>query len=73
MTDFYLVKTVGGNAKRSHCVFPFIYNKKPFYACTCLYDNVPWCATTENFDKDKQWGYCVPDTTYQGISFSLLK
>lgn len=40
------------------CVFPFIYEGEPHYACTYTVIHSYWCSTTENFDDDDQWGYC---------------
>ena len=50
----------GGNVpKGSACVFPFIYAGNAYFDCiTVDNDNVPWCATTPNFDVDGQWGNC---------------
>lgn len=41
------------------CYFPFKYKGKMYSYCT-LADHIrPWCATTSNYDTDKQWGNCV--------------
>ena len=43
------------------CVFPFVHNGKSYFDCTT--DDEPtekyWCATTNNFDRDKRKGFCV--------------
>ena len=43
------------------CVFPFVHNGKSYFDCTS--DDEPtekyWCATTNNFDRDKRKGFCV--------------
>ncbi|KAL9987309.1 hypothetical protein ACROYT_G001593 [Oculina patagonica] len=42
------------------CVFPFVYNSKPVNGCTT--EDSPlnyWCAKTDNYDRDKDWGYCL--------------
>ena len=55
------IKTVGGNARGSKCVFPFIYKKKKYYSCIVspeISRSRDWCATTGNFDVNKKWGYC---------------
>ncbi|XP_068120881.1 uncharacterized protein [Hyperolius riggenbachi] len=52
--------TVGGNADGAPCVFPFTYGGIQFDACTEAgqEDRRLWCATTSNYDNDKQWGFC---------------
>merc|ERR1739844_75663 len=40
------------------CVFPFIYNKKTYHACTTDGGSEEWCSTTTDYDTDKEWGQC---------------
>ncbi|XP_060703293.1 hepatocyte growth factor activator-like [Hemiscyllium ocellatum] len=41
------------------CVFPFRFASKLHRTCIPhRVTNRKWCATTPNFDKDEQWGYC---------------
>ena len=47
-----------GNSNGNCCHFPFIYGGKMYTTCTTQDDTKPWCATTYNYDVDKQWGYC---------------
>ncbi|XP_054848607.1 fibronectin-like [Eublepharis macularius] len=51
----------GGNTNGCACAFPFIYKNQTFYTCTNEDDKQGrfWCATTENYDKDKLWNYCA--------------
>ncbi|XP_016851306.1 epididymal sperm-binding protein 1 [Anolis carolinensis] len=60
------IQEYGGNSKGKVCVFPFIYKGKTFKRCTNenSSDGRFWCATTRNYDKDKQWSYCA-DTSNQ--------
>ncbi|XP_060549590.1 epididymal sperm-binding protein 1-like [Pantherophis guttatus] len=54
-------KEYGGNSHGQSCVFPFKYKGYIFYSCINE-DNKKgnfWCATTRNYDKDKQWSYCA--------------
>ncbi|XP_060138097.1 uncharacterized protein LOC118094637 [Zootoca vivipara] len=48
------------NGEGPSCVFPFIYNGKPYSACTTdgMSNGKCWCATTSNYDLDKKWMYC---------------
>ena len=40
------------------CAFPFIYKGRRYNSCTRRKHNRPWCATTPNYDRDRQWGNC---------------
>ena len=42
------------------CVFPFTYQGKQHSSCITANHNTNWCATTENYDTDKQWKDCEP-------------
>uniref|UniRef100_A0A8C6TZU1 Matrix metalloproteinase-9 n=1 Tax=Neogobius melanostomus TaxID=47308 RepID=A0A8C6TZU1_9GOBI len=55
-----VVKTSYGNADGALCHFPFIFEGKPYSTCTTdgRTDNLPWCGTTADFDKDKKYGFC---------------
>ncbi|XP_067388874.1 epididymal sperm-binding protein 1-like [Emydura macquarii macquarii] len=64
---FCLSKAYGGNSNGQRCTFPFIYKKQLFYSCTNAGDSLGnfWCATTHNYDQQKQWSYC-PDIILGG-------
>ncbi|KAF7209720.1 matrix metalloproteinase-9 [Nothobranchius furzeri] len=55
-----LLYTFGGNADGAPCVFPFIFLDKEYSSCTTegRNDGNRWCATTNNYDKDKKYGFC---------------
>lgn len=60
---YFLVYTLDGNAKNAPCVFPYIFENKTYRECTydgCKHGKT-WCATTDNYDKDKKWGHCQTD------------
>lgn len=41
------------------CVFPFTYEGQETYFCTRGGpSNLYWCATTDNYDRDGEWGIC---------------
>nr|XP_020473896.1 cation-independent mannose-6-phosphate receptor isoform X2 [Monopterus albus] len=46
------------------CVFPFIVMNKSYTECTtdARIDGKKWCATTANYDTDRQWGFCSTAT-----------
>uniref|UniRef100_A0A671YV29 Matrix metalloproteinase-9 n=1 Tax=Sparus aurata TaxID=8175 RepID=A0A671YV29_SPAAU len=62
--------TIGGNSDGDPCRFPFVFLGKQYDACTSegRGDGKLWCATTDNYDDDKKWGFC-PD---QGYSLFLV-
>ena len=49
------MKTTSGKC----CVLPFVYKAKWYSNCTIDDGNELWCATTRNYDRDKEWGYCT--------------
>ena len=52
------VKSSEGTGKGAFCVFPFKYKGKIYNSCTKEDHNQLWCATTNDYDKDKRWGNC---------------
>ena len=47
------------------CRFPFIHKNTPVNKCLPMGGqeaSKSWCATTDNFDKDLQWGECATPT-----------
>lgn len=54
------VKTLYGNAEGALCHFPFLFEGKSYSTCTTegRTDNLPWCATTANYARDKKYGFC---------------
>ncbi|XP_078522652.1 CD5 antigen-like [Lissotriton helveticus] len=53
----------------SVCTFPFIYEARMFSSCIAngRTDRMYWCATTSNYDRDKQWEFC-PEADLPGNS-----
>jgi len=47
------IATTGGNAQGANCVFPFMSGRQLYDDC-----KMGWCATTENYDTDRKFGYC---------------
>ncbi|XP_048190051.1 coagulation factor XII [Perognathus longimembris pacificus] len=43
------------------CHFPFQYHRRLYHSCIHRGQpgHQPWCATTPNFDQDREWGYCL--------------
>lgn len=52
------VDTHGGNSNGHCCVFPFKFNGKLYHSCTTDGRAKKWCSTTDNYSKDKKWGFC---------------
>lgn len=55
--------TMGGNAEGSPCKFPFNFQGEKYDGCTTAGrdDGYRWCATTDDYDRDKSFGFC-PET-----------
>ncbi|XP_044300701.1 epididymal sperm-binding protein 1-like [Varanus komodoensis] len=55
----------GGSSNGKPCIFPFIYRNETYYNCTTenSENGLFWCATTANYNQDKEWSYC-PDENY---------
>uniref|UniRef100_A0A671NCR9 Matrix metalloproteinase-9 n=1 Tax=Sinocyclocheilus anshuiensis TaxID=1608454 RepID=A0A671NCR9_9TELE len=55
-----LLFTFDGNSNEAPCVFPFVFLGVKYDTCTRdgRTDGYRWCATTANFDTDKQYGFC---------------
>ena len=51
----------GGNSDGQPCASSFTYDNKTFTGCTRYgrRDNELWCSTTQNYDDDKKWGFCI--------------
>lgn len=54
------IYTIHGNAQGHPCYFPFLYDDQWFHNCTSIgrEDGFLWCATTSDYSKDEQWGFC---------------
>ncbi|XP_056129241.1 matrix metalloproteinase-9 [Lampris incognitus] len=61
-----VVKTRFGNAEGALCQFPFLFEGKYYSSCTTdgRSDNLPWCATTADFGRDKKYGFCPSELLY---------
>ena len=47
-------------------MFPFTYKGMTYPNCTDVGNDELWCATTNNYDKDRKWGVC--NSEYKIIS-----
>uniref|UniRef100_A0A4W5QEJ0 Matrix metalloproteinase-9 n=1 Tax=Hucho hucho TaxID=62062 RepID=A0A4W5QEJ0_9TELE len=63
---FQAVKTSYGNAEGALCHFPFSFEGKQYSTCTTegRSDNLPWCATTADYGRDKKFGFCPSELLY---------
>uniref|UniRef100_A0A8D3DD76 72 kDa type IV collagenase n=1 Tax=Scophthalmus maximus TaxID=52904 RepID=A0A8D3DD76_SCOMX len=60
--------TMAGNAEGSPCKFPFTFQGDKYDGCTTQGrdDGYRWCATTEDYDRDKTFGFC-PETALSTV------
>jgi len=57
--------TINGNAGGERCKFPFKYLGQDYDECTVVnHNNVLWCSTTDNYDRDRIWGECMCSFTF---------
>nr|XP_020646073.1 coagulation factor XII [Pogona vitticeps] len=51
------------------CHFPFRYQRKMHNSCLpgSFLSPRPWCATTENYDRDQKWKYCRQEESLTGL------
>uniref|UniRef100_A0A669BR54 72 kDa type IV collagenase n=1 Tax=Oreochromis niloticus TaxID=8128 RepID=A0A669BR54_ORENI len=63
-----LLFTLGGNAEGAPCKFPFNFQGEKYDGCTTQGrdDGYRWCATTEDYDRDKTYGFC-PETAMSTV------
>ncbi|XP_043744063.1 cation-independent mannose-6-phosphate receptor [Cervus elaphus] len=50
------------------CVFPFLFNGKSYEECVVESRARLWCATTANYDRDHEWGFCKHSTSHRTSS-----
>ncbi|XP_048371843.1 72 kDa type IV collagenase [Sphaerodactylus townsendi] len=60
--------TMGGNSDGKPCTFPFKFQSTSYDACTTegRTDGYRWCGTTEDYDRDKKFGFC-PETAMSTV------
>ncbi|KAG5282130.1 hypothetical protein AALO_G00052560 [Alosa alosa] len=60
------VKTLYGNSDGAMCHFPFTFEGQTYTSCTTegRTDDLPWCSTTADYDKDKKFGFCPSELLY---------
>ncbi|XP_051566841.1 72 kDa type IV collagenase-like [Myxocyprinus asiaticus] len=63
-----LLFTLGGNADGAPCKFPFTFQGEKYDGCTTSGrdDGYRWCATTDDYDRDKSYGFC-PETAMSTV------
>ena len=53
-----IVPTLDGTGKGQLCVLPFVYMATSIPTCTNVNSQFYWCATSNNYDRDQQFGVC---------------
>lgn len=68
------VKTRYGNAEGAMCHFPFTFEGKSYSTCTTdgRSDNLPWCATTADYARDKKYGFCPSERKFDLFIINLF-
>uniref|UniRef100_A0AAY4EZJ5 72 kDa type IV collagenase n=1 Tax=Denticeps clupeoides TaxID=299321 RepID=A0AAY4EZJ5_9TELE len=68
-----LLLTLGGNGNGAPCKFPFTFQGDKYDGCTTAGrdDGYRWCATTEDYDQDKTYGFC-PETALSLFSGNCM-
>uniref|UniRef100_A0A7N8WK23 72 kDa type IV collagenase n=1 Tax=Mastacembelus armatus TaxID=205130 RepID=A0A7N8WK23_9TELE len=63
-----LLFTLGGNGEGAACKFPFNFQGEKYDGCTTQGrdDGYRWCATTDDYDRDKTYGFC-PETAMSTV------
>lgn len=66
---FTVLFTLGGNAEGAACKFPFNFQGEKYDGCTTQGrdDGYRWCATTEDYDRDKTYGFCPETGTFSSV------
>ncbi|XP_007656671.1 uncharacterized protein LOC100090537 [Ornithorhynchus anatinus] len=51
---------MGGTDPGVPCVFPFAFEDQSYHNCTVTGEDSgrSWCATTDNYPRDRRWTYC---------------
>ena len=52
------VPTISGSEPGKACNFPFKYHRKTHYKCVGDEGGYFWCGLTDDYDTDRQFGYC---------------
>ncbi|XP_030286671.1 hepatocyte growth factor activator isoform X3 [Sparus aurata] len=49
------------------CKFPFRQGGRIHHGCITFLSSTPWCSLTHNFDRDRQYSFCVPEKTQSDV------
>ena len=66
-----IIRTEGGNGGGVNCVFPYLYKEMVLYDCNNYFSDRPWCATTDNYNRDKKYGMCIGTSVPQFYKFKI--
>ncbi|XP_077400438.1 hepatocyte growth factor activator serine protease [Vanacampus margaritifer] len=55
------------------CALPFRQGGRIHHHCITVIASRPWCSLTSNFDRDRKWGFCLPERRQLNVSVNVSR